>query len=99
MELKDLIQKAKEVKDKYASLDQRPWGVAEYTQGFVKDVGDLTKLVMAKNGFRKEESVDEKLEHELCDCLWSVLVIADELGIDIENEFPKQMESLKEKIK
>lgn len=98
MTLKELTQKAKEIKEKYDAINQKKWGVAEYTQGFVKDVGDLTKLVMAKNGFRKVEDLDEQLKHELCDCLWSVLIIADELGIDIEEEFSSQMEKLSKRI-
>jgi hypothetical protein len=39
----------------------------------VGDVGDLMKLVMAKEGAREIQDVDEKLQHELAACLWSVL--------------------------
>lgn len=98
MEFKELIKKAKEVKDKYGKINEKPWGVAEYTQGFVGDVGDLMKLVMAKNDLRRIEDTDKKLVHELSDCLWSILIIADELGIDLEGQFVKQMDELEEKI-
>ena len=102
MEFRELIKKAKEIKESYAELNEQKgegvWGVVEYTQGFVGDVGDLTKLVMAKKGFRSYEDVDEKLAHELADCLWSVVVIAEELDIDLESEFLKTMEELKQRI-
>ena len=98
MELGELIKKAKEVREKYRKIEEKPWGVAEHTQGLVGDVGELAKLVMAKNGFRKIEGVDGKLAHELSDCLWAILIIADELGIDLESEFMKQMGELEEKI-
>jgi NTP pyrophosphatase (non-canonical NTP hydrolase) len=98
MELKELIKKAKEVKDKYREINKKPWGVAEYTQGLVGDVGDLMKLVMAKNDLRRIEDADKKLVHELSDCLWSILIIADEIGIDLENQFMQQMNELKERI-
>ena len=66
--------------------------------GFVVDVGDLMRLVMAKEGLRKVDDMDEKLEHELCDCLWSILVLADRFGIKLEEVFPKQMTKLEEAI-
>ena len=102
MNLKELTQKAKEIKEAYAELNkkkgQKDWGVAEYTQGFVGDVGDLVKLVMAKSGFRHYEDVDHEIAHELADCLWSVLVIAEDLEIDLEPEFVSSMEELNKKI-
>ena len=102
MEFKELINRAIEVRNKYSKIEikltGKPWGVSERTQGFVADAGDLMKLIMAKNKLRKIEGVDEKLAHEVSDCLWSILVIADELGIDIEREFEKNMKELEKKI-
>ena len=102
MEFRELIKKAIEIKDAYAQLNkqkgEKAWGVAEYAQGFVGDVGDLIKLVMAREGFRSYENVDKKLAHELADCLWSVIVIAEELDIDLELEFLKTMEKLERRI-
>jgi len=73
-------------------------GALERTQGFMGDAGDLMKLVMAKYGLRTIEDIDKKLAHELSDCLWSILIIADELGIDIEKEFGKNMDELERHI-
>jgi NTP pyrophosphatase (non-canonical NTP hydrolase) len=56
------------------------------------------KLVMAKNNFRNGENIDAKLAHELSDCLWSIIVIANELGIDLEKEFLFTMDGLEEKL-
>ena len=86
MEFRILVQKAREIKAAYAELNKKKgeknWGVAQYTQGLVGDIGDLMKLVMAKEGFRTYNNVDKKLAHELADCLWSIIVLADELSID-----------------
>ncbi len=98
MEFSELVSKAREVKEKYRETSQQQVGVAEYAKGFMGDVGDLVKLVMAKNEFRKGENVDEKLVHELSDCLWSILVIADELEIDIGSKFMEEMDILRKKI-
>lgn len=98
MDFGKFVTKAKEVKEKYSALDKRRWGATEYTQGLTVDVGNLMKLVMAKGVLRKMEDVDQKLAHELSDCLWSILMIADELEINLEDEFMRQMDKLKEKI-
>lgn len=99
----DLNQKALKVRDHYAMLNKanghKIWDAKDRTAGFVGDVGDLSKLVMAKFNLRTVDGdVDEKLAHELSDCLWSVMVIADELGIDLEKAFEKTMNQLHERI-
>lgn len=74
------------------------WDVSAYLQGFVGDVGDLSKLLMAKQNFRDKENLDEKLAHELSDCLWSIMVIADELNIDLEKSFVGTMKELESRF-
>lgn len=66
--------------------------------GFVGDVGDLSKIVMAKSGHRSMDNVDEKLRHELSDCLWSVLVLANYYDIDLESQFVKSMDELETRV-
>jgi NTP pyrophosphatase (non-canonical NTP hydrolase) len=74
------------------------WTASDYMAGFVADMGELSELVMAKKGLRVVEDVDEKLTHELSDCLYSIFVIADELNVDIESTFSKNMDMLAERI-
>jgi NTP pyrophosphatase (non-canonical NTP hydrolase) len=98
MDFKQLSDRAMEIRDKYSALEKnkygREWTPAEIAQGFVGDVGDLMKLVMTKEGIRDLENVDEKLEHELSDCLWSILVIAKKYDIDLEKSFLNTMDEL-----
>lgn len=102
MDFKQIIQRALEVREKYAVLEKKKygkeWTKEQIVQGFIGDVGDLTKLVMAKEGIRQIENVDEKLAHELTDCLWSLLVIANKYDIDIEDSFLKVMKGLERRI-
>lgn len=103
MEFSKIIEKAKEVKSLYGNLETKKygqeWTTAQIAQGFVGDVGDLMKLVMSKEGVRDIENVDEKLKHELCDCLWSVLILADKFNVNLEEEFVSNMDLLEERIK
>lgn len=73
----------------------RPWTNQEVALGFVGDVGDLAKIVMTLEGTRRIDGIGlEQLEHELCDAVWSCLVLADRFGIDIGEAFPRQMQDL-----
>lgn len=103
MEFNELAVQANAIKKKYAAqnkkLGRKAWKVADYYQGFVGDVGDLGKLIMARNNLRHYKNSSAKLSHELSDCLWSILVLADELGIDLEKEFLKAKLSTLEKKK
>ena len=99
----DLIELSVRVRDHYRDLQkvdgQKEWGASERMAGFVGDVGALSKLVMAKQGLlRGPENIDEELAHELADNLWSILVLADELGIDLEAAFIKNMDELHARI-
>jgi len=103
MKFKEIIRKAKEIKKTYQKHNKKSghkkWTAIEYTQGLIGDVGDLTKLIMAKNKYRAGENIDKKLAHEISDCLWSIIVIADELNINLEKVFFSTMKDLEKKIK
>ncbi len=70
------------------------WGASELMAGFVVDVGDLTRLVMASEGHRLVDDHKTKLAHELADCLWSVLVLADSLQVDLGSAFASTLDEL-----
>ncbi len=102
MDFKQLQNRAIEIRQKYSELEKKKygkeWTKEQIVQGFVGDVGDLVKLVMSKEGVRDIENVDKKLAHELSDCLWSILVIANKYGVDMEKSFLETMDELEDKI-
>lgn len=101
--ISDLQKQAQEIRAKYDDLNtkdgHKKWDGLDYTAGFVGDVGALMKLVMAKEGKRRGEDIDAKLKHELGDCLWSLLVIANHYGIDPEEAFNGTMGELEKRLK
>jgi len=103
MDIKELTQRAMGIRGKYLELEKSKYGregtTSEIAKGFVGDVGDLMKLVMAKAGIRDLEDVDEKLKHELADCLWSLLVIARQYDVDLEAAFVRTMNELEQRFK
>lgn len=69
----DMINQAKKLREKFKKYELKTigktWTRDQIVSGFVGDVGDLVKLTMAKDGLRQKDNLDEKLEHELADCL------------------------------
>lgn len=102
MEFKALQQRAIEIREQYAQLERRqygrPWTSADIALGFVGDVGDLAKLVMAENGKRSIPDARHKLAHELADCLWAILVLANLHDVDLEQSFLQTMDELEQHI-
>jgi NTP pyrophosphatase (non-canonical NTP hydrolase) len=102
MTYQELLTAAVRVREKYNQLNEQnhagAWDGDKLMAGFVGDVGDLSKIIMAKSGHRAMDDIDEKLKHELSDCLWSVLVLANHYDIDLENQFLKSMDELETRV-
>lgn len=103
VDLSPLARRALEIKDLYDELNQakrgRTWTNEEFMLGFIGDVGDLAKLVMAQEGAREMPGGREALGHELADCFWSVLILADAYNIDVAAEFENTMNDLSSSIR
>jgi NTP pyrophosphatase (non-canonical NTP hydrolase) len=103
MELQQLAQRAADIRQQYAEFEQRRYGRAwtreEIALGFVGDVGDLAKLMIAQAGVRAIPDADARLAHELADCLWSILVLAQLYGVDLEQAFLQTMDQIEQHLK
>lgn len=101
MNFEDLTKRAAQIRAQYDELNASrgvKWNEQNLMSGFVGDVGDLSKIIMAKHGLRAMDDVDAKLAHELSDCLWSILVLADKYKIDLADEFMRSMDQLEKRI-
>lgn len=98
MDFGDLEKAALRLNDLYEQLETKRWGrvwsTEELALGFVGDVGDLAKLIQAHAGVRDIDDCKAKLGHELSDCLWSIIVLADKCGVDLQAEFVRNTEEL-----
>lgn len=72
----------------------RAWSLEDLVLGLVGDVGDLAKAIQARAGIRDLDQMQERLEHELADLLWSAIIVADRCGIDLEQAFLRTMSGL-----
>ncbi|HET6864071.1 MAG TPA: MazG nucleotide pyrophosphohydrolase domain-containing protein [Candidatus Saccharimonadales bacterium] len=96
-DIKVLEQRALEIRRKYDALNRgreaAEWDAKQLAQNFKKDVSELVAII------ENRDIDNKKLRHELADCLWSVLVIARKLNIDIERAFWTTMEELDQRFK
>jgi len=102
MEFQTILDRAIEIRKQYEAKEKQLYGSAwnseEIALGFVGDVGDLAKLIIAENGKRNIPDSKTKLEHELADCLWSVLVLAHLHGVNLESSFINTMNELEKHL-
>jgi NTP pyrophosphatase (non-canonical NTP hydrolase) len=102
MKYRELEASALKLNELYEALEiklyGRVWTTEELALGFVGDIGDLAKLVQANAGIRRIDDFKSKLGHELSDCLWSVIVLANKCGIDLEAEFSRNIKEHMEHV-
>jgi NTP pyrophosphatase (non-canonical NTP hydrolase) len=102
VDLQNIIERALAIRRLYEEKERQlygsSWTSEEIALGFVGDVGDLTKLVLAENGRRTIENSKEKLAHEFADCLWSLIVLAKAHHVDLEQSFMKTMDELENRL-
>jgi NTP pyrophosphatase (non-canonical NTP hydrolase) len=103
VEIETLQAEAMRIHALYDELNHREpgrtWTREEFVLGFMGDLGDLAKLVLAAEGARGDiEGGREALGHELADCMWSALVLAKLYDIDLTAEFDRLTTELTERI-
>jgi len=98
MELQKLINRAIDLRGQYEKKEIQLYGSPatdeDIAQGFLGDVNNLVKLVLAEHGKREIANSKEKLESQLSHCLWSVVVLAKMHNIDLEQSFMETMDKL-----
>lgn len=98
-DIEKMQKRAVAVRNEYAKTDPKKWKVEQVFMGLVKDVGDLSKILMQHEGYRKaDEDTKKLLQHELADVLYSVLVIAEQNDIDLEKSFFQIMDEIEQRF-
>ncbi len=102
MDFQEITNRALSIRSQYAEFEKqnygKSWSSEEIALGLVGDIGDLAKLVMAENGLRNIPNSKRKLGHEMADCLWSIIVLANLHEIDLEKSFLETMDNLEKHL-
>jgi NTP pyrophosphatase (non-canonical NTP hydrolase) len=99
VDLREAVAEAVRIRAQFATYEQstygREWSLSDLVAGLATDVGDLARLVAAKQGLRPAPSdLQESLAHEIADCMWAVFVIADKVGVDVPTAFAAGLRDL-----
>lgn len=103
MDMEEARSEARRTRELYRLLERakydREWDLRDLYIGFVGDVGDLAQLLGAYEGVRPgPDDVRSAIGHELADCMWSILLIAEAVGVDIEAAYGDLMVELTSRI-
>ncbi|WP_367872542.1 hypothetical protein [Luteolibacter sp. Populi] len=95
----DAVKRSMQIRKLYHELEKRnhgdPWTKQEDVIGFVYDVGELGRMVMAAEGrWKHQGELDKDLPDKLAECLWWLFVLSERLGIDINAAFASKMAEL-----
>ncbi len=97
MDIAPMQARAVDVRRQFAVFEQatygREWTVEDLVMGLMTDLGDLAAIVQTLEGKRppRTDNPIQSLEHEVSDCLWVLLVIADRYDINIADAFDQTM--------
>jgi len=100
MEIADLARRAVDVRERIAQFERKnygtEWTTTDLVCGLMTDVGDLAAAIQRVQGRRPARDTPpmEELEHELGDCLWVLLVLAERFDIDLDAAFDSTMVSI-----
>lgn len=100
MEISEATVRAVHVRQRLASFERstygREWSTADLISGLMTDVGDLAAAVQRVDGLRPAGATEplDELRHELGDCLWVLLVLAERYHIDLAEAFGSTMVSI-----
>jgi NTP pyrophosphatase (non-canonical NTP hydrolase) len=102
MDINELTKKVFQVENLYHDFDKKngnkKWAAEESYVGLVSDVGDLGRLILAKEGFRDGPDDNKNLGRELAEILCSILFLAKKYNIDLEKSFIEEINNLEKKL-
>lgn len=102
MEFEKIMDRARQVRRLYEEKEKELYGSPrtseEIATGFTADASNLEKLIGAQNGKRKILNSRDMLEHQLANCLWSIIVLSSTHGIDLEQSFFIEMDRLEKHL-
>lgn len=89
----EIIQRSKNIRKLYHHLEKQyhgsEWTVEEDALAFLTDAGLVGRQTMSQQGRWPAKNTDDELEHKLGECVWWLAVLADRMGINLEEATEK----------
>lgn len=99
MDFPEAVKRSMQIRKLYHKIEKQKhggaWTIQEDMIGFVYDVGELGRLVMAAEGrWIYQGALSKDLDDKLSECLWWLFVLSKRLGIDINTAFSSKIAEL-----
>lgn len=98
MDFKEMRRKTLEVLEKLYSSEAKKWSIETRFMDLIEEVGELANAVLVKQGHKPWKRKKSDLGDSFADVLFDLIVLAEEMGIDLEKEYEKMVKSLEERI-
>ncbi len=95
----NLQLKTKKVLQEFEKTRAKKWTPEVMALDLVEEVGELANSILVKEGFKNKKRAKADLVDSVCYVLFDLYMIAEHYGIDVEKEYLKVLEQLKERIK
>lgn len=102
--LAQMVGRSMAIREKYHQLERKhhgsPWSVEEDALAFLSDAGLVARLTMAQQGrwTKSDSDVPAELAHKLSENMWWLIVLAERMGIDMEQSMAEFLQSMEQKL-
>lgn len=96
----EVVNRSLEVIKEFQKVEKKPWGAEGATIELMKQVGELSKLIMVTEGYYmagrdtlpQYQASKEKIGDELSDILLMVIRLSDHYAINLEETHLREMD-------
>ncbi|TDE15568.1 MazG-like protein [Dyadobacter psychrotolerans] len=90
LDLKQIKERSVKIRQSYHKLEKQhhgsEWTVEEDALAFLTDAGLVGRLAMSQQGrWPKGAQTVPELEHKLGECIWWLTILAERMGLDIND--------------
>lgn len=91
------VKKTMETQAVMEASGVKRYGIEALVLDLMEEVGELANAILIEEGHKPEKRRRAELVDSVCDVLYDLLRIADHYKIDLEKEYQKVLEQLKER--
>lgn len=99
MSLKDKIKEAakfyEEMKKRYPDVR---WEVEHFTIDLMEEVGELANAILCERGHKFKNRQKSTIEDAIFDTLFDLFMIANEMGVDLEEAWENGLREMYDKL-
>lgn len=97
------VERSTKIRKLYHHLErqhhEKEWTVEEDALAFLTDAGLVGRLTMSQQGrWTTNGDTIPELEHNLGECMWWLIVLAERMDIDISEAFEKFLSKTEKKL-